>query len=102
MNYSKTLKPNLVGEPYQIKQCSSLYLSVDFNWLYYSKEVYGHATNGVMTQHEAKCTLLRREIPMAWGTTRDILTPEISLFQYAIESKFITLNYQTSYLILDG
>ena len=54
MNYSKTLKPNLVGEPYQIKLCSSFYLSVDFNWLYYSKEGYGRATNGVMTQHEVK------------------------------------------------
>ena len=31
-------------------------LSVYFNWLYYSKEVYGRATNGVMTQHEVKCT----------------------------------------------
>ena len=31
-------------------------LTVDFNSLYYSKEGYGHATNGVMTQHEVKCT----------------------------------------------
>ena len=46
--------------------------------------------------------LLRREIPMAWGTTTDNLTPEINLFQYAIESKFLTLKDQTSYLILDG
>ena len=55
MNYSNTLKPNLVGEPYQIKQCSSFYLSIDFNWIYYLKEGYGHATNGVMIQHEVKC-----------------------------------------------
>ena len=31
--------------------------------------------------------LLQREIPMAWGSTTNSLTPEINLFQYAIESK---------------
>ena len=31
--------------------------------------------------------LLRREIPMAWGTTTDSLTPEINISQYAIEIK---------------
>ena len=56
MNYSKILKPKLVGAPYKRKECSSFQFSVDFNWLYYSKEGYGHATNGVMTQHEVKCT----------------------------------------------
>ena len=54
MNYSKTLKPKLVGAPYKRRECNSFYLSVDFNWLYYSKEGYGCATNGVMTQHEVK------------------------------------------------
>ena len=44
-------------------------------------------------------TLLRREIPMAWGTTTDSLTPEINPFQYAIEIKCLTLKDQTSYLI---
>ena len=34
--------------------------------------------------------LLRREIPMAWGTTTDSLTPEINPFQYAIEIKSLT------------
>ena len=38
--------------------------------------------------------LLWREIPMAWGTTIDNLTPEISPFQYAIEIKPRTL-FQT-------
>ena len=42
--------------------------------------------------------LLRREIPMAWGTTTDSLTPEINPFQYAIEIKYLTLKDQTSYL----
>ena len=45
--------------------------------------------------------LLRREIPMAWGTTTDSLTPEINPFQYAIEIKYLTLKDQTSYLILN-
>ena len=46
--------------------------------------------------------LLRIEIPMAWGTTIDNLTPEINPFQYAIEIKCLTLKDQTSYLIPDG
>ena len=46
--------------------------------------------------------LLRREIPIAWGTTTDSLTPEINLPQYAIEIKCLTLKDQTSYLISDG
>ena len=45
--------------------------------------------------------VLRREIPMAWGTTTDSLTPKINPFQYAIEIKYITLKDQTLYLILD-
>ena len=35
--------------------------------------------------------MLRREIPMAWGTTTDSLNPEINAFQYAIEIKHLTL-----------
>ena len=46
--------------------------------------------------------LLHREIPMAWGTTTDRLTPKINPFQCAIEIKFLTLKDQTSYLIPDG
>ena len=34
--------------------------------------------------------LLRREIPMAWGTTTDSLTPEINPFLYAREIKQLT------------
>ena len=45
--------------------------------------------------------LLWREIPMAWGTTTDSLTPEINPFQYEIEIKYLTLKDQTSYLISD-
>ena len=47
-------------------------------------------------------SLLRREIPMSWGTTTDNLTPEINIFQYAIENKCLTLKDQTSYLIPNG
>ena len=36
--------------------------------------------------------LLRREIPMAWGTTTDSLTLEINPFPYAREIKQLTLN----------
>ena len=46
--------------------------------------------------------LLRREIPMAWGTTTDNLTLEINPLQYAIEIKCLTLKDQTSYLIPDS
>ena len=40
--------------------------------------------------------LLRREIPMVWGTTTDNLNPEINPFQYAIEIKYLRLKDQTS------
>ena len=35
--------------------------------------------------------LIRREIPMAWGTTTDNLTPKINPFLYARETKYLTL-----------
>ena len=43
--------------------------------------------------------LLKREIPMAWGTTIDSLTPEINPFLYARETKELTLKDLDSYLI---
>ena len=46
--------------------------------------------------------VLRREIPMAWGTTTERLTAEINPFLYARETKHITLKNLESYLILDG
>ena len=46
--------------------------------------------------------MLRREIPMAWGTTTDNLTPKINPFQYAIEIKCLTLKDLDSYLIPDS
>ena len=46
--------------------------------------------------------LLWREIPMAWGTTTNSLTPEINPFLYAREIKQLTLKDLDSYLILDG
>ena len=48
------------------------------------------------------CILLWREIPMAWGTTTEILTLEINPFLYARETKHITLKDIDSYLIPDG
>ena len=46
--------------------------------------------------------LLRREIPMAWGTTTEILALEINPSLYARETKHLTLKDLDSYLILDG
>ena len=46
--------------------------------------------------------LLRRKIPMAWGTTTDRVTAEINHFLYARETKHLTLKYLDTYLIPDG
>ena len=48
---------------------------------------------------DSSSLLLRREIPMAWGTTTDSLTLEINLFQYAIEIKCLTLRIRPHTLI---
>ena len=55
MNYSKTLKPNLVGAPYKRKECNSFYYALILIGLLL-KRVNDHATNGVMMQQEVKCT----------------------------------------------
>ena len=49
MNYSKTLKPNLVDTPYKINECNSFYLALILIGCDYSKG-NGCATNEVMTQ----------------------------------------------------
>ena len=54
MNYSKTLKPNLVGTPYKKK---SFYYALILIGLLLKME-NGYATNDVMMQQEVKCTLL--------------------------------------------
>ena len=51
---------------------------------------------------EVEFYLLRREIPMAWGTTIEILTLEINPFLYARETTQLTLKDLNSYLIPDG
>ena len=55
MNYSKTLKPNLVGAPYKRKECISFYYVFILIGLLLKRE-NGHATNNVMMQQEVKCT----------------------------------------------
>ena len=55
MNYSKTLKPNLVGAPYKKKWSNSFYYVLILIDLLLKRE-NGHATNDVMTQQEVKCT----------------------------------------------
>ena len=55
MNYSNTLKPNLVGAPYKIKECNSFYYALILIGLLLERE-NGRATNDVMTQQEVKCT----------------------------------------------
>ena len=51
---------------------------------------------------ELETLLLQREIPMAWGTTIDSLTPEINPFLYTREIKQLTLKDIDLYLIPDG
>ena len=46
--------------------------------------------------------LLRRKIPMAWGTTTDKVITEINPFPYAREIKNLTLKDIETYLIPDG
>ena len=46
--------------------------------------------------------LLRRKLPMAWGTTTDKVTTEINPFPYAREIKHLTLKDLETYLIPDG
>ena len=55
MNYSKTLKPNLVGASYKRKQCNAFYYALILIVLVLKRE-NGYATNDVMTQQEVKCT----------------------------------------------
>ena len=45
--------------------------------------------------------LLRRKIPMAWGTTTDRVTVEINPFLYARETKHLTLKDLDTYLTPD-
>ena len=55
MNYSKTLKPNLVGSPYKRKECNSFYCALILIGLLLKRE-NGCPTNDFMTQQEVKCT----------------------------------------------
>ena len=52
------------------------------------------AIHGLLMQaltQETNSGVLWREIPMAWGTTIDSLTPEINPFLYARETKYLTV-----------
>ena len=53
MNYSKTLKPNLVCAPYKRKECNSFYYALILI-RFITQRVNGHVTNDVMIQQEAK------------------------------------------------
>ena len=55
MNYSKTLKPNLIGAPYKRKECNSIYYALILIGLLLKME-NGHVNNYVMMQQEVKCT----------------------------------------------
>ena len=55
MNYSKTLKPNLVDAPQKRKECDSFYY-VFILIGFITKRVNGHANNDFMTQKEVKST----------------------------------------------
>ena len=56
MNYSKTLKPNLVGAPYKRKECNSFYYALILIGLLL-KRANNRVTNGVMTQQEVNAHL---------------------------------------------
>ena len=55
MNYSKTLKPSIVGAPYKRKECNSFYYALILIGLLL-KRANGLATNDVMMEQEVKCT----------------------------------------------
>ena len=46
--------------------------------------------------------LLRRKLPMAWGTITDRVTIEINPFLYERETEHLTLRDIDTYLILDN
>ena len=46
--------------------------------------------------------MLRRKLPMDWGTTTDRVTAEVNPFPYVRETKHLTLKDLETYLILDG
>ena len=56
MNYSKTLKPDLVGAPYKRKECNSFYYVLILIGLLLKRTANDRATNDVMMQQEVKCT----------------------------------------------
>ena len=47
-------------------------------------------------------SLLRRKLPMAWGTTTDKVNIEINPFQIWKRNKHLTLKNLETYLIPDG
>ena len=49
MNYSKTLKPNIVDAPYKRKECNPFYYALILIGCNYSKG-NGHAANDMNTQ----------------------------------------------------
>ena len=55
MNYSKTLKPSLIGAPYKTKECNSFYYALIVIGLLLKRE-NDRATNGFMMQQKVKCT----------------------------------------------
>ena len=55
MNYSKTLKNNLVDSAYKRKKCNSFYYALILIG-FITQWVNGRATNDVMTQQDVKCT----------------------------------------------
>ena len=60
MNYSKTLKPSLVGVPYKRKECNSFYYALILIGLLL-KRANGHATNDVIPNNQCKCTMSNEE-----------------------------------------
>ena len=99
LNFSTSFHPQTGGQTERVNQVLEYMLRMYVKKQPSKWEDYLHLVEFSYNNHSQ---VLRREIPMAWGTTTDSLTPEINPFPYAIEIKCLTLKDQTSYLTLDG
>ena len=86
INFSKTLKPSLVGAPYKRKECNSFYYALILIGLLLKRE-NGCATNDVLTQQEVKCTSNNQCKCTMSNEKRGMLLCEVKIFpsnEYAI------------------
>ena len=82
MNYSKTLKPSIVGAPYKRKECTSFYLALILVGFITQKRGYDRATSGVMTQQEVKCTPNNQCKCIVSNEEQGMLLCEVQIFSF--------------------